>query len=117
MPGGSLPVGTGKDAACCPTPNNHVSQPWSAVRLTGMGNPSSRQSPSQPASERVWQHFLDLVGTLPPDARALLLNDALGLQIEDIAPLLHLSHAECRHRLEFARTCLNAHPEPTEPDR
>lgn len=106
----------GQARRCFATPTHPLSQPLPVVRLTGMDDTSSRHAASIPASERVWQHFLDLIATLPADARALLLHDALGLQVEDIAPLLHLSVAECRSRLAFARTCLNAHPHPTEPD-
>lgn len=58
-------------------------------------------------AEQVWTTFLAALERLPPEARLLLLlHDVAGTPIDVLMPLLGLSAAECRQRLEAAHACL-----------
>ncbi len=81
-----------------------------------MDSSSDQRLALLPASERVWLVFLAALDELPADARAvLLLHDAMGAGIGDIASLLGLDASVCLQRLEQARACLQAHGDHLEP--
>lgn len=61
-------------------------------------------------AEQVWTTFLSALEHLPDEARLLLLlHDVAGTPIDLLMPLLGLSAAECRQRLEAAHACLRDH--------
>ncbi len=75
-------------------------------------NATDAAGPPCPA-EQVWTDFLSALDRLPADARlVLLLHDVAGTPIDALMPLLGLSAADCRQRLDAAHACLRAYVRP-----